>query len=75
MKAVSVLQVALLGLWPSLSTQSSIPSRGLNNANYPTRKLAGIEVIDTDIVREASAYARRYSSDFVWNHVLRGWRE
>ncbi|KAI1119386.1 hypothetical protein F5Y14DRAFT_395100 [Nemania sp. NC0429] len=73
MRGISVLKVALLGLLPSLSVQSAIGSRGLSNAKYPTRKLGGIEVIDTQIVREAAAFARLHSTDFVYNHIIRGW--
>ncbi|KAI1163631.1 hypothetical protein F5B18DRAFT_303257 [Nemania serpens] len=73
MRGISFLQVALLGLAPSLSMQSALPSRGPNADKYATRKLGGIEVIDTDIVREAAVLARKHSSDFTWNHLLRGW--
>ncbi|KAI3321475.1 hypothetical protein HD806DRAFT_153869 [Xylariaceae sp. AK1471] len=73
MKGASVLRIALLGLQASLSTQLSIPRTAPNAAVYPTRTIGNITVVDTELVREAQVYARKHSSDVVWNHVVRGW--
>ncbi|KAK4669886.1 uncharacterized protein QC763_206920 [Podospora pseudopauciseta] len=40
---------------------------------YPNRTLVGITMIDTPIVRDAQAYARRYCSDSTYNHIMRSW--
>ena len=44
------------------------PSRPL-----PRRILGGVSVVDTPIVRAAQAYARAYSSDRLYNHVMQSW--
>lgn len=36
-------------------------------------KYAGIEVIDTQLVRDAGALARSSSEPFLYNHVMRSW--
>ncbi|KAK8052205.1 hypothetical protein PG993_003590 [Apiospora rasikravindrae] len=41
--------------------------------SYPNRTIAGVTVIDTPVVRAAEARAREHASDFVYNHVMRGW--
>ncbi|KAI0398887.1 hypothetical protein F4802DRAFT_591633 [Xylaria palmicola] len=68
MKASLVQRIALLGLHASLSTQLYIPSAG-----YPTRTIANVSLVDTELVREAQVFARSHSSEFVWNHVMRSW--
>ncbi|KAI1169470.1 hypothetical protein F4777DRAFT_221892 [Nemania sp. FL0916] len=74
MRSATITRTLLLGLQASLSTQLYIPSSTDPNATtYPTRTIGGVTVIDTKLVREAEAFARSHSSDFVWNHVVRGW--
>lgn len=48
------------------------PSAG-HATSYPNRTIAGVTVIDTPVVRAAQAHARAHASDFVYNHVMRGW--
>lgn len=43
------------------------------HAHYPTRSIAGVSVVDTPIVRAAQAYAKQYSQDFTFQHVMRSW--
>lgn len=38
---------------------------------YPTRELAGVDIVDTLVVRDAEAYARLHSSDWLYGHVMR----
>jgi hypothetical protein len=75
MRGVSVFRIALLGLQASLSTQVYIPRTVPSAAKYPTRTIANVTVVDSELVREAQVYARKHSSDFVWAHVVRGWRK
>ncbi|KAH8890532.1 hypothetical protein GQ53DRAFT_650439 [Thozetella sp. PMI_491] len=37
------------------------------------RKIAGVSVIDTPLVRAAQDFARQEYSDFLYNHVMRTW--
>lgn len=67
--------LALMALQASVSTQLHIPRAPGSASTYPTRTIANVSVVDTEIVREAQAFARNYSSDIVWNHVMRGWRK
>ncbi|KAI0866646.1 hypothetical protein F4860DRAFT_509042 [Xylaria cubensis] len=73
MKVVSIPCVVLLGLQASLSTQLYIPDSSTSTTKLPTTVLGNVTVVDTELVREAKAYARKYSSDVTWNHVMRGW--
>lgn len=38
-----------------------------------TREIGGVEVIDTPLVRAAEAYAREYSNDAIYGHIMRSW--
>lgn len=38
-----------------------------------SRQLAGIEVLDTPIVRGAIDYAREHCEDYLFNHAMRSW--
>lgn len=58
---------------PVLLTSSHNASAGPDESSYSNRTIAGVTVIDTPVVRAAHAYAREHSSDFVYNHVMRGW--
>ncbi|KAI0453054.1 hypothetical protein F5B21DRAFT_515604 [Xylaria acuta] len=74
MRATSFTRIALLGaLQASLSTQLYIPGSSPSITNYPTTTIGNVTVIDTELVREAQAFAREHSSDVTWNHVMRGW--
>lgn len=42
-------------------------------SSTPTRVLAGVTVPDTPIVTKALAYARKFSTDQVYNHIVRSW--
>ncbi|KAK8127362.1 hypothetical protein PG984_008470 [Apiospora sp. TS-2023a] len=78
--AISKLIFLLPGLLATASplsyTSHQPPSAGHVDVaafSYPNRTIAGVTVIDTPIVRAAQAHARAHSSDFVYNHVMRGW--
>ncbi|KAJ8120394.1 hypothetical protein O1611_g10377 [Lasiodiplodia mahajangana] len=75
MKYTTITRALLLGLQASLSTQLYIPRTAPNTTEYPTRTIAGVTVVDTELVREAQTFARSHSSDLVWGHVVRGWRK
>jgi len=62
----------LRSLWQSLPLLLSLAGT-INGEDYPTRVIAGVTVIDTPIVRDAQAFARAHSTDFVYKHVIRGW--
>ncbi|KAK8867727.1 hypothetical protein PGQ11_006305 [Apiospora arundinis] len=58
----------------SASSHSSSYAVGYDHASsYPNRTIAGVTVVDTPVVRAAHTYAREHTSDFVYNHVMRGW--
>ena len=42
-------------------------------SNIPTKIIASVTVLDTPIVKAAQAYARAYSDDMTFNHVMRSW--
>ncbi|KAH7151113.1 hypothetical protein DER46DRAFT_628970 [Fusarium sp. MPI-SDFR-AT-0072] len=44
-----------------------------NGLSYPTRKVAGISVIDTPIVQDAEAFALEHSTYPIYKHVMRSW--
>jgi len=75
MRGTSVLRVALLGLQASLSTQLYVPNIDSYAPHYPTRTIANVTVVDTELVQKALVFARDHSNDIVWNHVMRGWRQ
>ncbi|CAH0045668.1 unnamed protein product [Clonostachys solani] len=39
----------------------------------PVRTIAGVTVVDTQIVRDAQQFAREHSTDWVYRHVMRAW--
>ncbi|KAK8069944.1 hypothetical protein PG994_006560 [Apiospora phragmitis] len=65
--------VATASQVPFASLHSSSSTGQDNSSSYPNRTIAGVTVIDTPVVRAAQAYAREHASDFVYNHVMRGW--
>ncbi|KAK8033508.1 hypothetical protein PG991_002906 [Apiospora marii] len=78
--ANSKLIILLTSLLPSLLVAASPlsftppqPQSAGHVASYPNRTIAGVTVIDTPVVRVAQAHARAHASDFVYNHVMRGW--
>ncbi|EXK36086.1 hypothetical protein FOXG_13551 [Fusarium oxysporum f. sp. lycopersici 4287] len=44
-----------------------------NGLSYPTRKVAGISVINTPIVQDAEAFALEHSTYPIYKHVMRSW--
>jgi hypothetical protein len=44
-----------------------------NGLSYPTRKVAGMSVINTPIVQDAEAFALEYSTYPIYKHVMRSW--
>ncbi|KAI0531998.1 hypothetical protein GGR58DRAFT_201628 [Xylaria digitata] len=72
MRANIVLRMILLAFQASLSKQLYIPN-DTQETTTSTRTIGGVTVVDTEIVREAQAFARSHSSDVVWNHIVRGW--
>jgi hypothetical protein len=65
----------LIGLLLGLQVQSSFqqPTERSETPVLPTREIAGVTVIDTPIVRAADAFARQYSTDSMYGHVVRSW--
>ncbi|KAF5597438.1 ankyrin-2 [Fusarium pseudoanthophilum] len=45
----------------------------VNGLSYPTRKVAGITVINTPIVQDAEAFALKHSTYPIYKHVMRSW--
>ena len=41
--------------------------------SQPTRSIAGVDVPDTPLIREAIAYAQRLSEPYLFNHAMRSW--
>ncbi|KAE9376043.1 hypothetical protein N431DRAFT_481208 [Stipitochalara longipes BDJ] len=71
LKLIWIVQVLVaFHVYPSLGFQHVLP-RGINQK--PTRVIGNVTVIDTPLVRAAQAYARQYSDDFLFNHVVRTW--
>ncbi|ENH74770.1 hypothetical protein FOC1_g10003555 [Fusarium oxysporum f. sp. cubense race 1] len=44
-----------------------------NGLSYPTRKVAGISVINTPIVQDAEAFALEHCTYPIYKHVMRSW--
>jgi hypothetical protein len=42
-------------------------------SDLPHRKLVGVNVVDTQIVRDAISYAQGYEDNSVFNHSMRSW--
>ncbi|KAK5044485.1 hypothetical protein LTR84_010766 [Exophiala bonariae] len=42
-----------------------------SHRTVPMRKLAGVEIPDTDLIRLATGYARQHASDAFFNHIQR----
>ncbi|KAJ9143139.1 hypothetical protein NKR19_g6998 [Coniochaeta hoffmannii] len=40
---------------------------------YPRRTIAGVQVIDTPLIRAAETFARSHADDTVYKHVMRSW--
>jgi hypothetical protein len=60
---------------PAPSPQSPAPAHGPPPpppSSLPHRTLAGISIVDTPIVRDAEAFAKKYSPGF-YNHIMRSW--
>ncbi|KAG5743904.1 hypothetical protein H9Q70_013390 [Fusarium xylarioides] len=45
----------------------------INGLSFPTRKLAGISVINTPIFQDAEAFALKHSTYPIYKHVMRSW--
>ncbi|KAF5593202.1 ankyrin-2 [Fusarium pseudocircinatum] len=45
----------------------------VNGLSFPTRKVAGISVINTPIVQDAEAFALKHSTYPIYKHVMRSW--
>jgi hypothetical protein len=41
--------------------------------HYPRRTIAGVEVLDSPLIRAAHKYARAHADDHVYRHVMRSW--
>ncbi|RMJ11808.1 hypothetical protein CDV36_008556 [Fusarium kuroshium] len=42
-------------------------------SKYPTRKIAGISVVDTPLIRAAEKFAKQHSNAAVYKHLMRSW--
>jgi hypothetical protein len=64
-------------IMPSAASQSREPATGYSAVAIPprdaTRRLAGITVSDTPVIRRALEYAREYSEATLFNHAVRSW--
>ncbi|KAF4953425.1 hypothetical protein FSARC_12394 [Fusarium sarcochroum] len=69
----SRLQSVLLGLITILGFIQASSAAGASYAKHPTRRIAGISVIDTPLVRAAESFAKQHSSHAVYKHVMRSW--
>jgi hypothetical protein len=45
----------------------------LSNSQFPQRTIAGVQVIDTPIVRAAQQLALNHSEEWAYKHVMRSW--
>lgn len=50
---------------------SAVGSKG--DRSEATRLVAGVRVLDTQLVTRAIEYARKYSEPYLFNHVMRSW--
>jgi hypothetical protein len=48
-------------------------SRFAENYKYPMQNIAGVDVIDTPLVRDAQSFALAHSTHSVYNHMMRSW--
>ena len=69
--ALSGLQLAVAQLLASPPTAQNAAAPRIISGPYPTRELAGVTIVDTPVVRDAEAYARLHSSDWLYGHVMR----
>ncbi|KAJ4252727.1 hypothetical protein NW762_010633 [Fusarium torreyae] len=69
----SRLKLALLGLITILGLVQASGTSGALYAYRPTRRIAGISVIDTPLVRAAEKFAKQHSSHAIYKHVMRSW--
>ncbi len=45
----------------------------MEHSDLPNTLLAGVEVVDTALIRAAQDYARAHYDDMAYNHVMRSW--
>jgi hypothetical protein len=45
----------------------------MSSPQFPTRIVAGVTVPDTPLITKSLAYARKYSNDMSYNHIVRSW--
>lgn len=72
MFSLQILSCAILAMSQLTSPVSGVAVLS-HNETIPTKVLAGVEVADTPLVREAQKYARAHADDMTYNHVMRSW--
>ncbi|KAH6976555.1 hypothetical protein BKA56DRAFT_674995 [Ilyonectria sp. MPI-CAGE-AT-0026] len=71
---IAQLLLLLLALSFGPAQASTTAKNGLSYRHtVPRRTIAGVEVVDTPIVRDAHDYALKHSSDFNYKHIMRSW--
>ncbi|CAH0058308.1 unnamed protein product [Clonostachys solani] len=69
-----VKSLLLLALQFQPTIQAPVEPNGIApRGALPVRTIAGVTVVDTQIVRDAHEFARRHTSDWVYKHVMRTW--
>ncbi|KAF4445851.1 hypothetical protein FALBO_17145 [Fusarium albosuccineum] len=63
----------LLGLAMSFGFAHAASASNKHYPTYPTRKIAGVSVVDTPIVKAAEALVLKHSTHAVYKHVMRSW--
>jgi hypothetical protein len=51
---------------------NALPTRRESDA-IPRRTIAGVSVVDTELVRSAQQYARDHGNDIIYRHIMRSW--
>lgn len=62
-----------LALTFSSPVQAGPTKPTFSSSRHPTRKIAGVSVINTPLVRAAEAFAREHNEDGAFKHVMRSW--
>ncbi|KAI1495628.1 hypothetical protein F5X99DRAFT_402889 [Biscogniauxia marginata] len=63
---------SVASLLPFAVAVSAKPSWSRSKAKFPTTTIAGVEVVDTQIVRDAQAVIRNMT-DYLYKHQMRSW--
>jgi hypothetical protein len=71
MFALELLPLVLLAICPTQCL--AFPSLPGRSTALPRRTIAGVSVVDTQLVRDAQQYAKEHNDPLTYNHIMRSW--